>query len=251
MKYFLVFVILTVTFSSCEKNTTPPPLFEKSQKNLLAVSRSEISPYIDGKPTDPAWKKIAWISLDNTWLGDNINYAAQYKLTWTPDALYILLAIEKEQPQRTFNNPLTTFKDQNRVIIYLDENNSGGDHAANHSAFAYQVLSDGFIIDYNAENKPTIYNNHIDSELSKTDSKLYWEIKVTVFKESYCDNQPNEAVKLSVDKKLGFALAYISVDSLETTKTTNTIIGSVPIPENYKNRIASDSGLFGTILLSN
>lgn len=239
--YLLIFLGL----SACNQKTSKPELFEKSNSDYQPVKRSLITPNIDGSPSDIAWKNKTWIPLDNDWEGKNEN-SVWYKLTWTPDALYILVVIENLKLERSLNNPLSTFENQSKLIVYIDENNSGGNYANDHSAFSYHTLVDGFILDYNALGQPAVYNNHIDSEIKQSDSNLYWEIKLTVFDESYCDNLPNEAVKLIKNKKMGFAIAYSSTDASTNSKN---ILGSVEIPEDYENHIEYDSGLFSTIML--
>ena len=73
----------------------------------------------------------------------------------------------------------------------------------------------------------------------------YWELRITNFDSTFTPNAPHEAVSLKPEKLMGFALAFEHVDA----KATNTILGSVAIPEDYEGRINLDAGLFETLKL--
>ena len=244
MKYLILFLVSSI-FIACKNDDTPPPLFVKSTTGYQPVEKAIIAPKIDGNPTDPAWNKTEWIPLAENWQGNTQNLDVQYKLKWTPDALYLLVELKNYSVRPVLGNPLENFKNQDRLLIYLDENNSGGNYATDHSAFAYQVLPNGFAVDFDSENSPTTYS-HISQRMAMNGKSLLWELKITVFDETYCDNQPNEAVKLTAGKKLGFALAFLQFN---TEEEPDALIGSLEIPEDYQGRIAMDSGLFGTLEL--
>lgn len=247
MKYF-IFLFLSFSYlSSCKKSTShPPPLFEKSVAVHSEVKKAVIAPVVDGNPNDPAWKRVNWNPLNQLWQGKELKKTIQYKVTWTPDALYLLVALDTLQLNTSFGNPLENFQNQDRLVVYLDENNSGGDYSKDHSAFAYKILANNFVIATNSKGIPATYKSHINNRLKRINTKFFWEFRVTLYDESYCDNQPNEAVVLKPEKKIGFALA---LRILNREGIPDTQLGSVAIPEDYKNRIETDSGLFATLQL--
>ena len=245
MKYLILF-LLSLIFFACKSDNTPPPLFVKNAAVYQPVNKAVIASKIDGNPNDPAWKKINWLPLNQLWQGEKQTENIRYKLTWTPDALYVLIKFDTYIPFiNSGTNPLENFKEQDRLLVYLDENNSGGNYATDHSAFAYQVLLNGFVIDYEDEEKPATFD-HISNRMMRNGKSTIWELKISVFDETYCDDQPNEAVRLTTDKKLGFALAFLKVNAGEEP---DTILGSLEIPKDYEGRIDMDSGLFGTLQL--
>ncbi|WP_442845951.1 sugar-binding protein [Leeuwenhoekiella sp. H156] len=244
MKYlFLVFALLAF---SCGKKEDPAP-FPKAEAPQLEVSKATIAPRIDGKPDDPAWQKTDWLKLDQLWQGQKSDQNIQYKLTWTPDALYVLVHFKNLNPQPNTGNPLEDYDRQDRLVIYLDENNSGGLYDSGFEVFTYNVLPNGFVVGYDAEKLPKTYNNHINHKIFRTKQEAYHELRIAIFDQNFKPGSPNMAVSLSPNKELGFAMAYVSMASEE--KDSNTILGSVAIPEDYKNRINLDSGLFATLQL--
>ncbi|MAW94667.1 MULTISPECIES: sugar-binding protein [unclassified Leeuwenhoekiella] len=245
MKYLILF-LLSLIFIACKSDDTPPPLFVKNTAVYQPINKAVTAPKIDGNPNDPAWNKTSWLPLNQLWLGEKQTENIRYKLAWTPDALYVLVKFDTYIPViNSGNNPLKNFKEQDRLLVYLDENNSGGTYANDHSAFAYQVLPNGFTLDFDNQGKTTSYN-HISNRMMRNGKSTIWELKISVFDETYCDDQPNEAVKLTAGKKLGFALAFLKVNPEEEP---DTILGSLEIPEDYEGRIEIDSGLFGTLQL--
>ncbi|MEH6656609.1 sugar-binding protein [Leeuwenhoekiella marinoflava] len=245
MKNLLALLFLFVLLHSCKNNEEPPPLFVKTNTHSIEVKKATIAPVIDGKPTDPAWENLNWIGVLNKWQGADTNLMMNYKLLWTPDALFVLVQLENLTLHPNLGNPLEHYYSEDNLSIYLDEDNSGGDYTNSYNAFEYKILPSNFTVRLDPDKKPLTANNAIHSALKKYGNTYYWELKIAAFDASYQPNTPNEPVSLKLGKLIGFALAFEKVNA----KEPHTIYGSVTIPEDYEGRIAIDAGLFGTLKL--
>ncbi len=93
---------------------------------------------------------------------------------------------------------------------------------------------------------PRLYNNHIESKRVTKDNISVWELKVSIYNDTYNDAESNVPIELSSGKKLGFAIAYCDND---TSKERGNFIGSIFVSGKDKNRGWIDANIFGTILL--
>lgn len=130
--------------------------------------------------------------------------------------------------------------------MFIDEDNSGGEHQFNHNAFAYHVALDGNVVDLAPGNTPTLYNDHIISKRITQGHTSLWEMKIFIYNDSFKDGQQNTPVKLHSNKKVGFALAYCDNDGSEFREN---FIGSIPVEGDDKNRGWIDADIFGTLIL--
>lgn len=261
MKLVSTACLLLLTLFSCKKNTeikTTSDLVEdqteipahKVDHQLRQVKKAIITPELDGKANDPAWEGVEWQQLDQKWLGDDYtaqDFSGKYKLTWTPEAIYILAEIIDDTIYDKEEDPLTLWWDDDCLEIFIDADNSGGGHQFTHNAFAYHVALDGNVVDVAPGKVPTLYNSHVQSQRTViNENTTIWECKMRVYNDTYKDNGVNEANILAPGQKLGFALAYCDNDN---SKERENFIGSVAVPGEDKNRGWIDAGIFGTIEL--
>ncbi|WP_396596638.1 sugar-binding protein [Dokdonia sp. R86516] len=262
MKYFWSLSLLLVVFTSCKNNShqqqkssnlvedTSEIPNSKTDHQLRQVTKATITPELDGLATDPAWQDVAWQPLNQKWLGEDYtaaDFSGRYKLTWTPEALYIIAEITDDVIYDKEKDPLTLWWDDDCLEIFIDADNSGGGHQFTHNAFAYHVALDGNVVDVAPGQVPTLYNNHVKSKIVKTgENTMIWECKMTIYNDTYKDGGVNEPKILDVHQKLGFALAYCDND---TSAERENFIGSVAVPGEDKNRGWIDAGIFGTIEL--
>lgn len=261
MKLLVASCLITIALISCKKNTEAQPastLIEdqseisniKIDHQLRQVQKATIAPELDGVSSDPAWEHIQWQPLDQKWLGDDYtpeDFSGRYKLTWTPEALYIVAEITDDTIYDKESDPLKLWWDDDCLEIFIDADNSGGGHQFTHNAFAYHVALDGNVVDVAPGQVPTLYNNHVQSKTTVTgDNTTTWECKMTVYNDTYVDGGVNEPKILDIHQKLGFALAYCDND---TSTERENFIGSVAVPGKDKNRGWIDAGVFGTIEL--
>ena len=221
----------------------------KEDHQLRQISKATITPTIDGHSDDSAWENRNWFPLDQTWLGETYSdedFSGHYKLSWTPEALYLLAEIRDDILYDQHKDPLTLWWDDDCLEIFIDADNSGGGHQFTHNAFAYHVALDGNVVDLAPGEVPTLYNNHIRSERKTTGNTTIWECEILIYDDSFKDGGINDQNVLAIGQKIGFALAYCDND---TSKERENFIGSVFVPGEDKNRGWIDAGIFGTIEL--
>lgn len=238
--------IETVKFNYKKKSSKP-----KHINQLITVKKAKTNPVIDGKADDDIWSNTIWLPLDELWLGDtysNEDFSGRYKLSWSEDALYLLAEIKDDILVDNHTDPLIAWWDDDCLEIFIDEDNSGGEHQYNHNAFAYHVSLDGNVVDMSTEKVGKLYNSHIQSKRITTGNKTLWEVKISLFNDTYKDDAENSPEKLYPGKVIGFALAYCDND---TSKERENFIGSVYVEGKDKNRGWIDANIFGTLKLSN
>ena len=222
----------------------------KPIKQLIEVKKAKINPTIDGIANEAIWSAAEWQPLNQLWLGNaytSEDFQGNYKLTWTNDALYLLAKIKDDKLIDTNADPLVAWWDDDCLEIFIDEDNSGGNHQFTHNAFAYHIALDGNVVDMSPEKKGKLYNSHIESKRVTTGNTSIWEVKISLFADSYNDNTDNNPVVLQANKNIGFALAYCDND---TSKNRENFIGSIKVKGDDKNRGWIDSNIFGTLILT-
>jgi len=252
----LIYILIAIVLFSCksEKNETPhvetSTWPSKQEKQLIQIKKSLAPISIDGAASEPAWESSDWQPLDQFWLGepvDSTDFNGRYKLTWDKDAIYLLAEIQDDTLIDIYEDPLKQWWDDDCLEVFVDEDNSGGEHQFNHNAFAYHIALDGNVVDMATDQEGKLYNPHVESARTTNGQLSIWEVKIYIFNDSYKDDSgPNKPVKLSADKKIGFALAYCDNDYSETREN---FIGSIPVEGDDKNRGWIDANIFGTLLL--
>ncbi|REG87306.1 DUF6265 family protein [Winogradskyella sediminis] len=236
--------IETVTFHYTKASKNKKPL-----KQLIKVKQAKETMTIDGIANETIWDNTEWHQLDQLWLGESYtadDFKGRYKLSWTKDALYLLAEIQDDTLVDTHKDPLVAWWDDDCLEIFIDEDNSGGEHQFNHNAFAYHIALDGNVVDMSPNKKGKLYNSHIESKRRVTANTTLWEVKINIYDDSYIDNKLNKAKTLQANKNMGFALAYCDNDY--STEREN-FIGSIPVEGKDKNRGWIDANIFGTLQL--
>ncbi len=251
MYKFLGFIIL-VSVLSCKSSDTTISKSQKPDIQLINVPKAMQSPTIDGIANESIWKaQNSWHPIDQLWLGTPYaadDFQGRYKLCWTKDALFLLVEIIDDILYDQYEDPLKLWWDDDCVEVFIDEDNSGGEHQFNHNAFAYHVALDGNVVDMSTEKVGKLYNQHIQSKHITSGKTTLWELKISIYNDSYRDDGTNTPVKLMGGKKIGFALAYCDNDS---SLERENFIGSIAVEGEDKNRGWIDANIFGTLLLNN
>lgn len=223
----------------------------KKINQLITVRKAKVKPVIDGKTNDDIWSSKFWLPLDQLWLGKAFtkeDFSGRYKLTWSEDALYLLAEIKDDFLVDNNTDPLVAWWDDDCLEVFIDEDNSGGDHQYNHNAFAYHIALDGNVVDMSTEKAGKLYNSHIESKRITTGNTTIWEVKISLYNDLYKDDSENSTIKLQPGKVMGFALAYCDNDK---SKTRENFIGSVYVEGDDKNKGWIDANIFGTLKLEN
>ena len=123
-------------------------------------------------------------------------------MSWSKEALYVLAEIKDDFLVDKIKNPLERWWDDDCVEIFIDEDNSGGNHQFNHNAFAYHVGLNGDVVDLDAKDIPKLFNSHIDSKMTIGSSNTtVWEFKIYLFPDTYTLNGDQTALTFSIDTK--------------------------------------------------
>lgn len=242
----------TQTLSSYHIKTSTVQTTSNTQKKdhqLIEVKKAIIVPEIDGKMNDPAWKEVKWLPMDQAWIGEYPSFEdffGRYKLSWTPEALYVLAEIKDDVLLDQYKNPLQQWWDDDCVEIFIDSDDSGGGHQYTNNAFAYHVALDGNVVDLDLKKNPILYNSHVISKRTTINDVSVWEFAITIYDDTYEEGKTNNAVVLKQNQKMGFAIAYNDND---TSKERENFMGSVFIPGEDKNQGWINADVFGTIIL--
>lgn len=222
---------------------------KKPLKSIQIVKKVQSNPKIDGIADENIWQNTQWYPIDQLWLGSQYNSAdfeGKYKLTWTNEALYLLAEVKDDKLIDINEDPLIAWWDDDCLEIFIDEDNSGGEHQYNHNAFAYHVALDGNVVDMSTEKQGKLYNSHVESKRITNGNTSTWEVKILVFDDTYKDDDENTPIELLAGKNIGFALAYCDNDNSEHREN---FIGSIPVEGEDKNRGWIDANIFGTLKL--
>jgi len=245
--YYALLLLFVISCKEATHNSIPD---YKTDHQLREVLKATIAPTIDGLAIDPIWSSVPWQALDQKWLGGDYSkedFSGRYKLSWTPEGLYLLAEITDDTIYDKSEDPLTLWWDDDCLEIFVDADNSGGEHQFNHNAFAYHVALDGNVVDIAPGEIPTLYNSHVISKIGTINKNTrLWECKITVYEDTYTDDTANEPKILKAGQNIGFALAYCDNDK---SPERENFIGSVAVKGKDKNRGWIDAGIFGTIQL--
>ncbi|MEZ4802445.1 MAG: sugar-binding protein [Gelidibacter sp.] len=251
MQKLIIFLCFGILISSCRTSKIKSTIIQKPDKQLIEVYRAKETPTIDGIANEPIWTETSWHPIDQRWIGtpyDASDFQGRYKLTWTDDSLYILAEIIDDTLFDQYQDPLKLWWDDDCLEVFIDEDNSGGEHQYNYNAFAYHIALDGNVVDMSPEKVGKLYNNHVQSKHTTTGNTTIWELKLSIYDDAYKDDGDNKPVTLKAGKKIGFAIAYCDNDS---SVERENFIGSIPVEGDDKNRGWIDANIFGTIQLQN
>ncbi|MDT7832868.1 sugar-binding protein [Flavobacteriaceae bacterium S356] len=235
--YILTLLMISLFFACTTEHT----------RNTVEKSKGVIT--VDGIASEKIWQSVPWLPIDQVWLGNPVSpddFSGKYKLSWSEDALYVLVEVKDDVLLDRFENPLERWWDEDCVEIFIDEDNSGGDHQFNHNAFAYHIDLKGNVVDIIAKDTPKLFNDHIASKRITSGNTSIWEFKISLFSDTFIYGQPAQSISLYDGKKIGFAIAYCDNDSSDQREN---FIGSVVVEGEDKDRGWKDAGIFETIQL--
>jgi hypothetical protein len=204
---------------------------------------------IDGKGAEKEWKKAEWKDIKHAWLGANPepgDFQGRYKMLWDENYIYYLVEVHDDSLSDQHKSPMDLWWEDDCLELFIDEDNSDGNHQYNHNAFAYHITLDLDVVDMAPDKNPVLLNDHMVVKWTKTDKTNYvWEVAMRVYTDAFDHtSKDSKPVKLTKGKKLGFAVSYNDNDG--DFKREN-FIGSVPIEGEDKNRGWIDAGVFGTL----
>ncbi|MCK7559620.1 CBM9 family sugar-binding protein [Chitinophaga sedimenti] len=259
MKHLLTIFLLAMMAISCRQRAgTETKAKEKADSlrvepaaNLLpsklVAPKAVVPPKLDGLPDDSCWFLANWQPIDQNWVGqlyDSLDFAGRYKVAWDAGQLYILAQIT-DDTLRTTNKPLESYLNDDALILYIDENHSGGDHQYNYNAFAYHLRLDDRTVDVGADSSAHLFPGHCTVNRNTRGNTTTWEIAVRLYPDNYKDNATNTPVELKEGKHIGFAIAYNDADR---GPARDNLVGSVYIDGDNKNIAWIDASVFADLL---
>ena len=227
-------------------------------------------PAIDGLMETDVWSKAKWRDVPYLITGhaptNEHDLSMRYKVVWTKERLYLLAEIHDDILMDSHPNPLDHYWADDALEIFVDEDNSGGNHLHSYNAFAYHVALDNQAVDMGpflstadkkaGKNNIRTYPEHIRAAWKRSETtpyRLYWEASIALYPDTYKDSYSNneevvKSVKLKSGKQIGFMMSYCDSDS---NKGREHFIGDVDIPavNGDKNRGYIDASVFGVLEL--
>lgn len=213
------------------------------------VYKADADPVIDGIANETCWQGAAWKSIDQLWLGtapSASDFQGKYKICWRGSKLYILAEIVDNVLYDGHVDPLVEWYNDDCLEIFIDEDNSNGNHQCNYNAFAYHVAINGDNVDLGTDCNPHLYNSHITSARTNSGTTYTWEVAMTIYSNTYSDVNANTPVNLYEGKTCGMSLAYCDDDG---SNVRESFIGSEVMPAGHNNDNYITADYFGTLLL--
>lgn len=216
--------------------------------DLLLARYTDTPPTIDGEAYEEFWREAQWYPIDQLWLGEHPtadDFQGRFKVAWDEEYLYLLVEIQDDTLIDIYEDGLERYWDDDCVEVFIDEDNSDGEHTYSFNAFAYHIGLDYSAVDFGTEG-PLYLNDHVDTRRTRRGDTYTWEHRFSIYDDTFVYGGKNQPAKLEAGKIMGFAVAYCDNDY--STEREN-FMGSVFVPGEDKNRGYIDAGIFGTLRL--
>lgn len=167
---------------------------------------------VDGKNQEEVWQKSKWYDMNHLWMGsrpESSDFEGRFKIAWDSRQLYLLVEVVDDVWNPTLSNGLENYWKGDYVEVFIDEDQSGGDHKFNHQAFAYHITTEGHTIDQSTDQKPIFLDSHVNVARTSIGNKYLWEISIKLYGKNYDElSDQNVPLDLHAGKMLGFSIAY-------------------------------------------
>lgn len=208
------------------------------------------------------WDVAHWQKIDVRWLGAQReypsaeDYSGRYKAMWDSRYLYLLVDITDDVIFDHDRNPLSQqLHIDDTVELFIDENNSGGNHWNNNAAnaWAYHVSIYKEVVDFGLSGQPVLLNDHIQTAINTQGTRHLWEMRVSLYGDQYnfAQGANNTPVTLFAGKTLGFSACYIDNDNSisESAHDRESMMGSVDSEGHRNDQGYINADAFGTMTL--
>lgn len=221
-----------------------------SQADAFSAHLSTEPVLIDGIANETIWDVSDWYEIKHVWIpyGQTVSvsdFTGKFKIAWDENYVYFLVEIFDDSLYDGHIEPTDQYWNDDCVEIFLDEDNSGGNHQYNFNAFAYHVSTLLETVDFNASG-PATFNNDVDVAITNNQDTYTWELAVKIFADDYVYNGSNTPVGLNHGKKIGFSMAYCDNDG--STNREN-FIGSKYLSQSQADLGYINADVFGTLTL--
>jgi len=214
-------------------------------KDVYRIKQTQKPPTIDGKADEPEWDTVEWRAIDHLWLlaqPSVEDFSGRVKMLWKGNVVYVLGEITDDVLSDTHKHPKQRYYKDDCFEIFIDEDNSGGDHERNENAYAYHCAIDGTnVVDMDNNGYPVLYNHHVKYKLNTIGTKTTWEFAVTVYNDSL-----KPVKRLKAGKIMGMSIAYCDNDG---GQDRDCFMGWSEIDLDNKNVVYKDADYFVTVVL--
>jgi hypothetical protein len=241
-------------------------------------------PVIDGSPFDRCWDYADWYPINVPWLVTdetgkerpaladsdlpNEDFNGQYKVMWSAatNKIYMLVRVIDDVWVTGYTDGLN-FNEYDGLEIFIDANGpcrSGPSvHTFNNKAYTFHVVNgpnqEPRVLDLFSATDDKTENYYwqsgdysiVDfSDLVNVATKRYEEEHATVYEiEFSLPDIQRKPVKLSLNKIIGFSMAYCDSDN-PTQPVRKSYTGSIELPADHINDSYRDASYFGILKLS-
>ncbi|MCX2719576.1 sugar-binding protein [Lentiprolixibacter aurantiacus] len=196
---------------SCQSDFGPSKVIDREEGNFKAF-KTPTPIEIDGCSLDAIWDKLDWFGMNYTWMGDvadSTDYQGKFKLAWDRNYLYVLVSVVDEHLQPTLADGQENYWKGDYVEVFIDEDQSGGNHQYNHQAFAYHVSTEGHAIDKSTTEDTVFFDDHIQVARSQEGNHYLWELAIKLYDNTFDENaMDNTSIEILPGKRIGFSIAY-------------------------------------------
>ncbi len=239
--------------------------FSNGTNDTVFAYKAPSAPVFDGIGDDTCWQQSPWFYIDQTWITwgesiDSADFYGRFKVSWSEDnnLLYFLVEVTDDVFVDGYSFPNSGYPNYDCTELFIDEDNSGGDHEHNENAFAYHMMSDAPALDTTSNLvavdlavgwDPVDYTQHFEKFMMRQNGDIYTrEFALKAYSDLYVDGNPEASrVTLTMDKHLGFSLAYCDNDTPGTDR--DNFFGSVYVPEANYNDHWQNADFFGKLIL--
>ena len=202
-------------------------------------------PVIDGVADDAVWDSTDWTYIDQVWIPyaadiSSSDFSGAFKVIWSAgdSLLYVLAETVDDSFVDTTMGTSGAYYEYDVLEIFIDEDNSGGDHKFDvtatgenaENAFSYHInavipadggtTTEKAVYDLDGTGwgdaiNPDYEDHFPEFAVKRTGNKLTWEFSMKVYDDTYEQLDPNREdarVLLEPDKYIGFAVAYCDAD---------------------------------------
>ena len=244
----------TISSSSVSSAVSSAPIVQSNHYDAPKVAQP---PVIDGIE-DSSWSAARWQKIDVRWLGAQPqypspeDYSGRYKVMWDANYLYLLVDIIDDVIFDAHRDPLSSeLHIDDTVELFIDEDNSGGNHWNNNAAnaWAYHVSTYKDVVDFGLSGEPVLLNDHIQTEINTQGTRHLWELRVSIYDDQYnfAQGASNTPVTLFAGKTLGLSVCYIDNDNNRFER--ESMMGSVDTQGHKDDLGYMNADVFGTLTL--
>jgi glucose/arabinose dehydrogenase len=221
-------------------------------QNKYQAPKAVTAPSIDGNGNDACWSTAPWYNVDQLWAlaqpSSAADFSERFKVSWDANKLYVLAEVTDDVLSDVYPEALNSkYYEDDTWEVFIDEDNSGGEHENNYNAFAYHISKYYDAVDKGTDGMPHLYNSHVNVKRTATGNVYTWEAAFDVYTDKFVlDAANNPKATLSKGKILGFALAYCDNDG---GASRESFMGSEVIAGADKNVAYKNASVFGDLEL--